>query len=109
MSPQKYWNKIYRIAALAAVGLALAGVVFAFFPKVTQFQRYQATKSTLENDIRAKEESIKELRLNQERFSTDKFFVQQLAHEIGYAHEGETIFQFGEKAASNSTPENANE
>ena len=107
MSPQKYWNKIYRIAALSAVGLALAGVIFAFLPKVMQFRSYQQTKADLEKDIRAKEENIKELRLDQERFSTDKLFVQKMAHEIGYAHKDEMIFQFNEK--SNSTPEAANE
>ena len=101
MSPQKYWNKIYRYAAMAAIGLALTGVVFAFLPKVTQFHSYQQTKNALEADIRAKEESIKELRLKQERFGSDKYFVQQIAHEIGFAHEGETIYQFNEKPASN--------
>lgn len=104
MSPQKYWNKIYRSAAIAAIGLALTGVVFAFLPKVTQFRSYQETKNALDADIRAKEEAIKELRLKQERFSTDKYFVQQIAHEIGFAHQGETIYQFNEKAAGASNP-----
>ena len=102
MSPQKYWNKIYRYVAIAVIGLALTGVFFAFLPKVTQFRGYQETKNTLEADIRAKEESIKELRLKQERFGSDKYFVQQIAHEIGFAHDGETIYQFTEKAASNA-------
>jgi hypothetical protein len=102
VSPQKYWNVIYRYAAIAVFGLALTGVVFAFLPKVNQFRNYQATKNALESDIRTKEDSIKELRMKQERFSTDKYFVQQIAHEIGFAHEGETIYQFNDKAASNS-------
>jgi len=106
VSPQKYWNKIYRYAAMAAIGLALTGVVFAFLPKMTQFRSYQETKNSLETDIRAKEESIKELRLKQERFGSDKYFVQQIAHETGYAHEGETIYQFNEKAVSNQPPAN---
>ncbi len=102
MSPQKYWNKIYRYVAIAVIGLALTGVFFAFLPKVSQFRSYQETKTSLEADIRAKEESIKELRLKQERFGSDKYFVQQIAHEIGFAHDGETIYQFTEKAASNA-------
>jgi hypothetical protein len=104
VSPQKYWNVIYRYAAIAVIGLALTGVIFAFMPKVTQFRSYQETKNALDADIRAKEEAIKELRLKQERFSTDKYFVQQIAHEIGFAHEGETIYQFNEKAVSNPPP-----
>jgi uncharacterized protein YneF (UPF0154 family) len=106
VSPQKYWNKIYRTAAIAAILLALVGVVFAFFPKVAQFRSYQQTKAGLEENIRIREESIKELRLKQGRFNTDKYFVQQLAHEIGYAHEGETIYQFNQKSGSNLPPVN---
>lgn len=101
MSPQKYWNVIYRYAALAAILLALTGVVIAFLPKVTQFGSYQERKDDLEAEIRADEERIKELRLNQEKFSTDKHFVQKIAHEIGFAHEGEVIFQFNEQSSTN--------
>jgi len=101
VSPQNYWNRIYRTAALAAIGLALIGVVFAFFPKATRFRSYQETKTALEEDIRANEEVIKALRRKQERFTTDKHFVQQMAHEIGYAHEGETIYQFNDQSATN--------
>lgn len=104
MSPQKYWNVVYRYVAIAVIGLALTGVVFAFLPKVTQFRSYQDTKNALEADIRAKEEAIKELRLKQERFGSDKYFVQQIAHEIGFAHESETIYQFNEKSGSNPPP-----
>lgn len=101
MSPQKHWNNFYRYAALAAILLALFGVSLAFLPKVGQFRSYQETKSKLEADIRAEEERIKELRLKQERFSTDKYFVQQIAHEIGFAHENEVIFQFNDQPDTN--------
>lgn len=99
MSSQKYWNKVYRYLALAGVLLVLIGAAFAFFPKANQFQNYQGIKGELEVEIRASEERIKELRLNQEKFSTDKRFVEKIAHEIGFAHEGETIYQFEEAPA----------
>jgi hypothetical protein len=108
VSPQKYWNVVYRYVAIAVIGLALTGIIFAFLPKVNQFRSYQATKNEMEADIRAKEEAIKELRLKQERFGSDKYFVQQIAHEIGFAHEGETIYQFNEKAVSNPPPASTN-
>ncbi len=98
-------NKIYRVAAIAVIVMALIGIAFAFFPKVTQFRSYQEVKEDLDRDISAKEEAIKELRHDQERFSTDKYFVQQIAHEIGFAHEGETIYQFNESDSSNLTEE----
>ena len=101
MSPQKYWNVLYRYAVLAAILLALIGVVIAFLPKVTQFGSYQEKKGDLEAEIRGDEERIKELRLNQEKFSTDKHFVQKIAHEVGFAHDGEVIFQFNEQSSTN--------
>jgi len=102
VSPQKYWNVIYRYAALAAILLALIGGVFAFLPKVNQFKDYRETKTTLEAKIRSEEEHIKELRLNQQKFSTDKHFVQKIAHETGFAHEGEVIFQFNDPGDTNN-------
>lgn len=104
MSLQKYWNVVYRYVVAAVIGLALTGVAFAFLPKFNQFRAYQETKRALEEDISLRKESINELRIKQERFASDKYFVQQIAHETGYAHEGETIYQFNDKAASNPPP-----
>lgn len=93
MNPQNYWNKLYRYVAAGIVLLALIGAALAFLPKIRQFQGYQDTKNKLEADIRTEETHIRDLRLNQQKFSTDKNFVQKLAHEKGFAHEGETIYQ----------------
>jgi len=105
VSPQKHLNIFYRYVAAAVVLLALIGVGFAFLPKVTQFQEYRETKATLEAKIRVEEELIKKLRLNQQKFSTDKYFVQKIAHEFGFAHEGEVIFQFNDNPATNTPKE----
>ena len=86
---------------LAVVLLVLIGVAFAFLPKINQFQGYKETKTGLEADIRAEEARVRELRLNQQKFSTDKNYVQRLAHEKGFAHEGETIYQLEEPAGTN--------
>lgn len=102
MNPQNYWNKLYRYVAAAIVLLALVGVTFAFLPKIRQFQGYQDTKTGLEDEIRSDEARIKELRLNQQKFTTDKNFVQKLAHEKGFAHEGEIIYQFEEPSGTNN-------
>lgn len=104
MSAPNYLNKVYRYVAVAVVVLALIGIAFAFLPKINQFQEYQDTRARLNAEISAEEEHIKELRLNQEKFSTDKQFVQKKAHEIGFAHEGETIYQFEAPAATNGKP-----
>ncbi len=101
VSPQKYLNTFYRYVVLAVVLLALIGVVFSFLPKIHQFQGYQDTKTGLKDDIRTKEAHIKELRLNQHQFSTDKHCVQELAREKGCAQDGETSYQLEESAATN--------
>jgi cell division protein FtsB len=101
VSAQNYWNKVYRCVAGAVVVLALIGVAFAFWPKVDQFRSYQDTKSELETEIRQDQERINQLRLNQEKFRTDKHFVQKIAHETGFAHEGEVIYQFDGPVSTN--------
>lgn len=101
MSPQKHLNPIFRYTARAVIVLALVGMGFAFAPKWKQFNDYQETKIELEKEIRVEEKRIQDLRLNQERFATDKYFVQKIAHEIGFAHEGETIYQFEKPSQTN--------
>jgi cell division protein FtsB len=100
VSSQNYWNKVYRYVAGAVVCLALIGVAFAFWPKVDQFRSYPDTKAELEAEIHVEQERINQLRLNQEKFRTDKHFVQKIAHETGFAHEGETIYQFEEPVST---------
>jgi cell division protein FtsB len=101
VSAQTHLNAFYRYILIGTVVVLLVGVGFAFMPKVTQFQSYQATKTDLDTQLAREEERIKELRSNQERFHTDKQFVQQIAHDIGFAHEDETIFQFSDSAETN--------
>lgn len=80
----------------------LIGAAIAFLPKIQQFQGYQDTKSELKSDIQTEEERIQKFRMYQEKFSTDKHFVQKIAHETGFAHEGETIYQFDESTGTNA-------
>lgn len=86
---------------MSVVVLMLIGVGIAFLPKIKQHRQYQDTREKLQAEIRVEEQRIQELRLNQEKFNTDKQFVQKIAHEIGFAHEGETIYQFDEQSSTN--------
>lgn len=88
------------------VVLALIGAAFAFLPKVEQYREYQETREELDAKIRAENKRGNELRLKQQKFTTDKHFVQKLAHEKGFAHEGETIYQFEESPGTNTGTEN---
>jgi cell division protein FtsB len=107
MSIDNYLNIVRRFIIGAVVLLALIGIGFAFLPKVSQFREYQQTKETLEARLRAAEEEIKELKLKQEKFATDKYYVQQIAHDIGYAHDDETIFQFNDQLSTNPLDDEA--
>ena len=101
MNPPKYLKPFYRFLLLSIVVLAAIGAAFAFLPKVNQFREYQETRSSLEEKIRTENTRCNERRLNQQKFSTDKHFVQKLAHEKGFAHEGETIYQFANTPETN--------
>jgi len=101
------FSKVIRILYLSLYGgvvlFLLLWVVTAFPSKWAEFQKDEARRKELSEEIRQlkKEESM--LRRNQDRFWVDKYFVQKLAHETGYAHEGEIIFEFAD--ATNRVPE----
>ena len=94
MTAPNYLNKVYLYVAIAIVVCALIGATLAFLPKISLYQDYQDKCETYKAEIAEEKERIEELQLNQEKFRTDKRFVQKIAHEIGFAHEGETIYQF---------------
>ncbi len=101
MSSPKYLKTFYRYLLLSMVVLALIGSAFAFMPRIQQYNEYQETKRQLEEKIREENKRCNGLRLNQQKFTSDKYFVQKLAHEKGFAHEGETIYQFEEVPVTN--------
>ncbi len=104
---KNYFSKAMRIIYLslyaACYALLALWVVTAFPAKWAEFWENEARKKELSEEVRQlkKEESM--LSCNQERFLTDKYFVQKLAHETGYAHEEEIIFQFSVSQNTNGT------
>ncbi len=81
--------------------LLVLWVATAFPPKLAEFQKDDGRRNELQEEIRQLKKEESTLSRNQDRFFTDKYFVQKLAHETGYAHEEEIIFQF-------SVPQNTN-
>lgn len=97
---EKYWILINRIV-LAAIGLmAAVGVVLAFTPKIRQMQAYQSTCDTLQQRIEVTIAAERDLKEKQRRFSNDPAFVERVAHEVGYARRGETIYHFPEETGT---------
>ena len=65
-----------------------------FIPKVRQFNTYQEKSQTLQSKIDQTLLAEQTLKEQQRRFTTDRDFVERIAHEVGYAHPDETIFHF---------------
>ena len=76
------------IAAIIFVGLA--GL---FLPQMNKHHSYQASITELETEIKDGEESLKQLNVKQQRFRTDKNFVEHVAHELGMVKPGEILFK----------------
>ena len=97
---EKYWNLINRIVLVAVGIMAGVGVVLAFTPKVKQMQAYQNTVDSYQQRIELTVSAEHEFKDNIRRFKNDPFFVEKVAHEVGYANKDETIFHFPEETGS---------
>ena len=66
-----------------------------FLPEVRQNREKQRKIAALESQNRMKEDAIKEIIRNQERFKNNPAFVERIAREeLGKAKPGETVFRF---------------
>ncbi len=97
---EKYWNLINRIVLIAIIIMAGVGVVLAFAPRVKQLKEHQNTYDALQQRIEVTVASEHALKEKQRRFAADPDFVERIAHEVGYARAGETIFHFPEETGS---------
>jgi cell division protein FtsB len=77
--------------------MALAGILMVFLPKVKQMQAYQETSDELQQQIDRTLAQEKELKTKQQRFLSEPYYVEKIAHEVGYAYPNEVIFQFMEE------------
>ena len=95
---EKYWNLINRIVVVAIIFMAGTGVVLAFAPKVKELKENQETYDGLQKSIDTTVSAENELKSKQRRFTTDRVFVERIAHEVGYARKDEVIFHFPEES-----------
>ena len=85
----------------ALVVMAVGGALMAFVPKVRQMNAYQKTCDTLQKRIDETLSAEKDFKTRQQRFQTEAYYVEKIAHEVGYAYEDEVIFQFLEDSTTN--------
>ncbi|MBN2162686.1 MAG: hypothetical protein JXR25_06605 [Pontiellaceae bacterium] len=91
---EKYWNLINRIVVVAIIFMAGTGVVLAFAPKVKELKENQETYDGLQKSIDTTVAAEYELKTKQRRFTTDRVFVERIAHEVGFARKDEIIVHF---------------
>ena len=97
-------RKISWVVLVILILSAVVGIYLAITPKVHQMNDYQARSDALQqkiNETVLRERALKE---KQRRFVSDPTFVERVAHEVGYAHTNELIFQFEPSASGHGTP-----
>lgn len=102
-----FWRYIYKSTWFILGALILTGLACLFVPEYNQYTEYQKRMAALQGDIEAEEQTLKALKIKQDRFKTEKRFVEHVAHEVGMVKENETIFKFYESAKVAASP-NAN-
>jgi len=92
------WLTVYRLACAAFAIILVSVIIALFLPKIREAHERQRKAAVIEEENRAKEEVIKQLRKQQERFVSDPKYVERVAREeLGKARPGETVFRFIEQ------------
>lgn len=98
------WVLIHRVSAAMVIAVALIWIGSLFYPQFRQVKDLNKRQIELEDDIRNDEETLRHLRMKQERLLNDPRYVEKIAREeLGLAKPGETVFKF----VDDPTPLNA--
>lgn len=89
-----YWLVIYRFAWGVLGVLVTIGLVCIFVPRCNKLRAMQRKRIELQTENRTLEAMTQELRIKQERFSTEPPFVERTAREIGMVKTNETVYKF---------------
>ncbi len=88
------WSMIYKFSWGLLAILILIGLLCVFTPKCRTLARLQDTRTELEEKNTETSVQIKDLKIKQERFSTEPAFVERTARESGMVSEGEVVYKF---------------
>ena len=92
------WLIIYRVSCVVLIAILIIGIINIFLPKIHQNTAKQNKIMVMEEENRATEDMIKQLRKKQEQFVSDPKYVERIAREkLGKAKQGETIFRFNDR------------
>lgn len=100
-----FWLVVYRTAWVMLLAVVILGVVSLFLPKIRQNEERQRRAAELEAHNRVREDQLKQLRSQQERFQSDPGYVERIAREeLGKAKPGETVFRFTDRKTNEFKP-----
>ena len=91
------WEIIYKASWVALAVLSVIAAVCMFVPKVHLYNNLQVKKAEMQEEVRNIEAQVKELKDNQERFTSDPEFVERTAREMGYMKTNEIKIIFTNK------------
>ena len=90
-----FWRNLYRVFLIVAAALVVVIVVRFFMPKFQEERRLRARLEEARQDVRRTAETLRDLKLKQERLREDPRYVEKIAREeLGLAKPGETVFRF---------------
>ncbi len=84
--------------------LLITGSAFIFLPRYQEFTELQRREQILQGEIRQKEDTLRSLRIKQERFRNDADFVERIAHDIGMARPNEVIYRYPDEDSGSARP-----
>ena len=92
-----FWRTLYRVFLVAAALLVVVILVRFFMPKYQEEQRLRARREEARQDVRRTAETLRQLKLKQERLREDPRYLEKVAREdLGLSPPGDTVFRFVE-------------
>jgi cell division protein FtsB len=99
------WPLIQKVALIIIAILALVLALSWFVPRIKQYQDLQKVEVQKSGEVRAEQETLDQLKKNQERLRNDPRFVERVAREeIGMAKPGEIVLKFVDEAPASNAP-----
>ncbi len=88
------WRLIYRFSWSVLAVLVGIGLVCVFTPKCRSLTSLRSTRTAIEESNGKLVADIKDLRIKQERFTSEPAYVERTAREIGMVRPDETVYLF---------------
>lgn len=96
------WRYIYRSTWFVLTVLIVGGLACIFVPEYGKYTEYRNQIEALDSELAEQEQVLRALKTKQDRFKTERRYVEFIAHEVGMVHPHETIFKIRDDQASTS-------